>query len=180
MSEKNTIQLKNVRLSFPSLFRKATFEGKEGKFEATFLIPKSDKKTKVMLDKAIEQVIADSKVNKVASDKLCLKDGDESEYDGYEDHWSLKAASNRRPNVINRDRSQITEDDEILYPGCYVNAVIDLWVQNNQYGKRVNANIYGVQFVKDGEPFGMGPIDVTDMFEDIDELEDDEDEDDSL
>jgi len=32
------IMLKNVRLSFPSLFKKAVFDGKEGKFEATVLI----------------------------------------------------------------------------------------------------------------------------------------------
>jgi hypothetical protein len=36
------IKLQNVRLSFPSLFQKAVFEGKEGKFEATFLLDKEN------------------------------------------------------------------------------------------------------------------------------------------
>ena len=35
-------QLKNVRLSFPSLFHKAKFEGAETKYEATFLLDKEE------------------------------------------------------------------------------------------------------------------------------------------
>lgn len=172
MSEDKTpkkIHLKNVRLSFPSLFDRSNFDGKEGKFEATFLIPKSDKKTKKLLDDAIAAKLAEAKI-KVASDKYCLKDGDDSEYDGYADHWSLKASNSKRPTLINRDKSQLTKDDEVLYPGCRVNAIVDIWIQNNQYGKRVNANLYGVQFVADDEPFGNGPVDVTDDFDDLEDL----------
>ena len=73
--------LKNVRLSFPSIFRKAEFDGNEGKFEGTFLIDKKDKKAKAMLDDAIEKAIADAKVT-IPSDKRCLKDGDHTQYDG--------------------------------------------------------------------------------------------------
>ena len=67
---------------------------------------------------------------------------------------SIKAANNKRPMVIDRDKSPLTEDDNKIYAGCYVNAVIELWFQNNGFGKRVNANLLGVQFLKDGEPFG--------------------------
>lgn len=162
------IQLKNVRLSFPSVFKRSVFEGTEGKYEATFLIDKSDTKLKKQLDAAIEAALAEAKV-KVAADKRCLKDGDESEYDGYEGHWSLKAGNSKRPTVIDRDKTPLTETDEKLYAGCYVNAIIDFWVQNNKYGKRLNANLYGIQFLKDGEPFGQGPVDVTDDFENIDD-----------
>ena len=167
----NRITLKNVRLSFPALFEPETFDDKPGKFAATFLIPKSDTRTKKILDQEIAKLIADKKI-KVPSDKRCLKDGDESEYEGYADHWSIKAASKKRPTVIDRDKSQLADSDGVLYAGCYVNAIIDLWVQDNKYGKRVNANLYGVQFVKDGEAFGMGPVDVTDDFEDLQDLDD--------
>ena len=34
------VTIQNVRLSFPSLFKKAFFDGKETKFEATFLFEK--------------------------------------------------------------------------------------------------------------------------------------------
>ena len=36
------VTLKNVRLSFPSLFARSVFDGKEGKFEATFLLNKEE------------------------------------------------------------------------------------------------------------------------------------------
>ena len=162
------MMLKNVRLSFPSLFNRSVFDGQEGKFEATFLIDKGDVKTKRAIDEAIAAMIAEVKI-KVPEDKLCLKDGDSSDYDGYEGNWSLKAASIKRPTIINRDKSPIVEDDEVIYAGCYVNAVIDFWIQNNKFGKRVNANLYGVQFVGDGDPLGMGRTNVANDFDDLDD-----------
>lgn len=166
------IQLKNVRLSFPSIFHRSEFEGKEGKFEATFLFSKDDEKLKATLDKAIEAALKESGV-KVPSDRRCLRDGDDSEYAGYEGNWSVKAANNKRPTIIDRDKTPLAEDDpNAPYAGCYVNAIIDFWIQDNKYGKRVNANLYGVQFVADGEPFGQGNIDVSDDFDDLEDLED--------
>jgi hypothetical protein len=44
-----------------------------------------------------------------------------------------------------------------LYSGCYVNAQLDFWPQDNQAGgKRVNADIKVVQFLTDGDPLGGG------------------------
>ena len=166
-----TVKISNARLSFPSLFQKASFDGKEGKYEATLLFPKSDTKTYDAIMAAIETCKKDNKI-KVAKDKLFIKDGDDIEYDGYEGMWAVKASNNKRPTVINRDKTPLVEEDEVLYAGCYVNAIIEPWAQNNQYGKRINANLLGVQFVKDGEPFGDGgKVAAADEFDDI---EDDE------
>ena len=167
----NRIQLKNVRLSFPSLFTRESFDGKEGKFAATFLIDKNDTKTIDLINREIEAAIVEAKI-KVPKDKICLRDGDDSEYAGYSGHYAIKAANNRRPVIINRDKAPLAAEDAIIYAGCYVNAIIDIWVQNNSYGKRVNANLYGVQFVKDGEHFGLGTIDVANEFDDIEEDDD--------
>ena len=168
----NKMMLKGVRLSFPSLFKKAVFDGKEGKFEATALL---NKETQADLIAKIEAVIdaecKEAKIKRPAPDKVCLRDGSHVDYQGYEGMMSLKAASNRRPTVINRDKTPLAEEDDVLYAGCFVNMVIDFWVQNNGFGKRVNCNLLGVQFVKDGEAFGAGDVDVTDDFE---EIEDDE------
>jgi hypothetical protein len=152
------IMLPNVRLSFPSLFHKAVFDGKETKFEATFLINKDEqadkvKEVKAAIDAAIKEAL---KGAKLPADKLCMKDGDAIEYAVYAGHMSLKASSQKRPIVLNRDKTPLTEDDNKLYAGCYVNAIIELWAQNNQFGKRINANLLGVQFFKDGEPFADG------------------------
>lgn len=162
------IHLKNVRLSFPSLFQKATFNGQEGKYEATFLIDKKDTKTTTKVMEAVEACISEAKI-KVPNDKRCVKDGDLVEYDGYEGNWSLKASNSKRFTILDRDKTPLTEDDGILYAGCYVDAIVEFWAQNNNYGKRINANLLGIRFLKDGEPFGSGPIDVTDEFEDLDD-----------
>lgn len=171
------IKLNNVRLSFPSLFQRASFQGEAGKFEATFLLNKeTHAETIALIDKAIKAAIKDSlKGAKVPADKLCFKDGDEIEYDGYAGCMSLKASNNKRPMIIDKDKTPLTEDDGKPYAGCYVNAVVELWAQNNNYGKRINANLLGVQFLKDGQPFGDGGVTATN--DDFDAFGDDDDED---
>ena len=166
------IMIKNARLSFPSLFTKAPFNGKEGKYEATLLIPKSDKATYKAIMDAIEECKAENKI-KVGADKLFIHDGDDKDYDGYAGHWAIKAGNNVRPTVINRDKSPLTADDEVIYAGCYVQASIEPWGQNNQYGKRINANLLGVRFLKDGEPFtDGGKVASADEFDDLEDEDD--------
>lgn len=170
------IKIQNARLSFPSLFRKASFNGVETKYEATLLLNKQDHAEVIAsIQKAIkEKITVDLKGAKLGADKLCLRDGDDVEYDGYAGHMSLKASNKKRPTVIGRDKAPVTEDDNIIYGGCYVNAIIELWAQNNEYGKRVNANLLGVQFVRDGEPFASGETVGADDFDDLsDDLDDD-------
>ena len=167
------IILKNVRVSFPSLFKKGSFNGEETKYEATFLLNKEEHADSIAEIKA--QIADLVKVNlkgaKVPADKLCLRDGDEVEYNGYAGCYSIKCSTKKRPIVIDRDRSPLTEDDNKPYGGCYVNASIDLWVQNNAYGKRVNSTLLAVQFAKDGEPFAdgtSGDVNDFDMLDDDD------------
>lgn len=168
------IKLQNVRLSFPSLFQQAAFGGEStGKYEATFIL---DKKEHAQVISQIEAEIARLQKEeikaKVSSDKICLKDGDEMGRPEYEGKMTIKASTKKRPLVIDRDKSPITEDDNVVYAGCYVNAILTLWPQNNNFGKRVNAQLDGVQFVRDGEPFGDGGIsaDAFDAFGDDDEM----------
>jgi hypothetical protein len=167
------IKLNNVRLSFPSLWRKSVYNGEETKFEATFLI---DKKTQADKIKEIEAAIALSikeslKGAKIGDDKKCLKDADDFEYAGYAGNMSQKASSTKRPLVIDRDKSNLTEEDNRIYAGCRVNAIVELWAQNNTYGKRINANLLAVQFYKDDEPFADGE---KASIKDFDAFDDDE------
>jgi hypothetical protein len=169
-TENKRIVLKNVRLSFPSLFKKAVFDGKEGKYEATFLLKKGDPQIEI-LKKEIDRVANDYFKGKVPKGlKIALDDGDNKEYDGYEGCMSLKAGSNRRVTLIDRDKTPVVEEDEKFYAGCFVNASVDFWVQDNQWGKRVNCNLAGVQFYDHGEAFGAGAVDATDDFDDVDDF----------
>lgn len=172
--------LTNVRLSFPHVFDKATYDGKPTKFEATLLIPKEDEETIAMIksqaSKAlIEKFGSKDKIPKGITKgvRFCLRDGDDVEYDGYAGHMSFKAANDARPRTMDRKKNPIGADSGLLYAGCYVDAVCELWVQNNAYGSRINANLFAIRHRADGEPFGAGgiPSDVEDDFEDLEEEE---------
>jgi hypothetical protein len=86
---------------------------------------------------------------------------------------SAGSPENRPPKIVDRNPSRvIKESDGRIYAGCYVNAIVRLWCQDNEHGKRLNASLEAVQFVKDGEAFGAKAIDPMSAFENI---EDDED-----
>jgi len=167
--------LRNVRLSFPELFKKGSFNGEETKYGATFLLNKEEHADTIAEIKTqiAELIKTNLKGAKVPADKLCLRDGDEVEYDGYAGCFSLKASTKKRPIVVNKDKTPLVEEDGKPYGGCYVNATVDFWVQNNAYGKRINSTLLAVQFFKDGEPFAdgaVGDVNDFDMFDDDDDM----------
>lgn len=169
--EDGCILVKNVRLSYPHLFTKwGKNEGDKKKFSGTFLL---DKKTHAADIKALGQhvtaLMAEYFKGPIPADKRFLKDGGgengKPETEGY---FLIKASEDKAPDVINRDKSRINEDDDIVYPGCFVNVLIRPWKQQNNFGKRVNANLLAVQFVKDGERFsGIERPDTDSAFGDI-------------
>lgn len=170
------IRLKNVRLSFPSLFHHATFNGEStDKYESTFVLDKVAHADAIKeLQANISELMKTELKSKLGADRICLKDGDEQDRPEFENKMTIKASTKKRPLVIDRSKSPITEDDDVVYAGCYVNAIISLWAQNNGYGKRINAQLDGVQFVKDGEPFADNAVsvDAFDAFEE-DMIDDD-------
>ena len=72
-----------------------------------------------------------------------------------------------RPLVVDADKSPLVAEDGKPYSGCYVNASVELWPQDNNYGKRVNATLMGVQFFRDGESFSGGGVASEDDFDDV-------------
>lgn len=176
MSENNTsvVKLKNVRISFcNALFTAKSFEGSDPKFGSTFIL---DKKEHAPLIKQIEKKV--SELAKAKWDgkipgqmKSCLRCGSEKDHlGGYGDEVMFISANNKkRPAVVDRQVNPLAEEDDVIYAGCYVNATISLWVQDNKYGKRVNAQLRAVQFLKDGESFGAPPVDANDEFEALEE-----------
>ena len=157
------IKLPNVRLSFPNLFSTSVFGGDDtGKYDGTFLLDKKTHKAQIAEIQAGIAALTKEKFKGKAlpDDRVCLKDGDETEREEQQGMMVIKASSKKRPMVINRDRTPLVEDDNVIYAGCYVNAIISLWSQDNQYGKRINASLEGVQFCAHGEPFGPPGIGV--------------------
>lgn len=172
------VKLNCVRLAFPQLFEAKTVNG-EGTpaFSASFLLPPDHPDIKT-LNAAIEDVATDKWGQKAsailktarAADKVCLHNGDtKAEYAGFEGNFYVSARNGTRPTVIDRDKSPLTAQDGKPYAGCYVNAVLDVWAQDNNFGKRVNASLSGVQFLKDGDAFAGGGAASADDFDDISE-----------
>jgi hypothetical protein len=166
------VKLKNVRLSFPHLFTAhAMEEGQEPKFSATFLMDVEEHKSTIaQIEKLIDRLALDY-WKKKTNFKSCLRDGnDKADIEGYGDGiMFISAGRKTRPAVVDRSVSPVTEEDGVVYAGCYVNATVRLWVQDNKWGKRVNAELRAVQFVKDGESFGAAPINAEDEFEALEE-----------
>lgn len=167
------IQLNNVRLSFPALFKAKAFQkDQEPKFSATVLLEKEANAKQIEKIRAGIKAVAEEKwgAGKVPKAmKPCLHDGAEKEeLEGYGSGVMFLSASNaKRIPVVNRDLTPLTEDDGKPYAGSYVNVSIRLWAQDNEYGKRVNAQLRAVQFVMDGEAFGDKPADPTKEFSNL-------------
>jgi hypothetical protein len=170
------IQLNNVRLAFPALFeaKKVNGEG-EPAFSASLLLP-PDHPAVAELRNAMELIGQEKwgakwptvKKELEGKDRTALHDGDmKAGYSGFEGNLYVSARNKARPLVIDRDRSPLSQEDGKPYAGCYVNANIELWAQNNDYGKRINASLRGVQFLKDGEAFAGGTPAEVDEFDDI-------------
>ncbi len=157
--------LKNVRLAFPSIFEATAPKG-GGKpaFSASFILPPGHPALKELesafaaLSKEKWGAKADAILKGMkASDKLCLHEGDtKADYEGYAGNYFVSTRSKTRPNVFDADRSVLSEADGKLYSGCYVNANIELWAQDNEFGKRINAQLRGVQFKADGDALAGG------------------------
>jgi len=170
------IKLNAVRLSFPQLFEAKTVNG-EGKpaFSAAFLISPKDPQI-AMLNTAITTVAAEkwgAKADAIlktirAADKTCLHSGDlKSNYDGFEGMMYVSARNPLKPYVVDLNKTPLVAEDGRPYAGCYVNAVLELWTQDNNYGKRINATLMGVQFYKDGESFVGGGVADDSDFDDL-------------
>mgnify|MGYP006117122921 FL=1 len=167
----SVIMIKNARLSFPDIWTpKAFFEGQAPKFSCSLLLDKELHKAQIVSFKKTIKEAALAGFNGVipAGLKICLNDGNEKSYDGYENAMYIRCASRLRPQIIDRDRTPLVEEDGRPYAGCYVNAAVSLWIQDhNLGGKRVACNINALQFVKDGETFGAGGIKTETVFDDI-------------
>lgn len=193
MPTSDIIKIKNSRLSFPRLFTPRAFrKDQEPRFEATFLLDPSDK----LHAKIIEAI--ESTADEIASDMwpkkipnaleqcfgLAEDDKKKADYDGYQGMFyiSCSAKTNNPVRVFDQGRNELVKDGNveprIPYAGCYVNGTISLWTQDNEFGKRINANLRLVQFASDGEPFsGIKPADPEDELDILDDVDDDGDDD---
>jgi hypothetical protein len=155
------VKLKNVVLSYPSLFETTKFDGKDtGKYEATFLISKDATKLIELIEQTIDQCFKEKDFKgKLPADKICFKDGDlkfnsDGEVtSGYATNMFIKVTSKMRVSIVDRNMRPVTEDDDLIKGGAIVNAQLNIWFQDNKWGKRVNAQLENLQYVSKGISF---------------------------
>ena len=167
------IMLKNVVLAFPALAEPQSFGEGEPAYGAKFPIkPNSEQQ------KAIEAAIlaeakeawkdkADSVVKmleedgKVAFTKKVYRSKKTGEpYQGFDGtHYLSTRNAKTQPTVFNQYGEEVSGKGEIerqAFSGAVVNASIEVWAQDNKWGRRINCSLRGVMLTGEGENFGGG------------------------
>lgn len=163
------IIISRARLAFAdAIFEPKAFEGEgEKMFSCTLLLDREnpaglqkviqaeeDRVAKAKWGAKAESIMAEIRAN----NRGALKAGElKASYDGFPGNDFISVNNKTRPTIVDRDGTQLTAQDGKPYSGSYVLAHITLWAQDNKFGKRINANFTGLQFVADGDAFGSGP-----------------------
>jgi len=164
----------NVRLSYSD----ALFAPKQGRdaagqpsgtaaYGCVFLLDKVQNKADIeRLTKAAlftkKEKWQDKPVNLIGKS---IRDGSEKEAtDGYGPSIVFISARNTpkngsKPAVVDQKFNKLNAEDGKPYAGCYVDAIVRCWAQDNGFGKRINWDLQTVQFRRHGKPFGAGEID---------------------
>lgn len=179
--ENGNILLKDVRLSYEHIFTpwsKTPDDPKNPpKYSARFWLGKDTHEKEInALKKHVERLQQEYFKGKIKPADLFFRDGVNEKGDETDDQWIVAASENVKnpPQVIDRGRRPVKEESGLIYSGCYVNALISPWKQDNNHGKKINANLLAVQFFREGEAFSsVERPDVDEVFEEFDDEEGD-------
>lgn len=184
----DVIYLSDVRLSFPALKEpRSSGQGAIPKYSADFLLPQDH--TAVSEFMRVFGLMAQEKwgqhaqqvMQMIGNDRKlrCYGSGDDKvnsktfqPYDGYAGMMYLTASRKDMPQMIKADGNAVDPTNTMesqaiarsLYGGCYVNAAVRPWLQDNTHGKGVRLDLIAVQFNRDGDAFGEGKSDASSMF----------------
>ena len=172
------LKISNARAAFVTVYEPKKFAGDDAAklaFSLSGILAKDDPQIK-LINAAIDAEAKEKWKEKApallkllrTTDKTFLHDGDlKPEYEGFPGNLYISARNPSRPLVIDRDKTPLTQADGKPYSGCYVNLILDVWAQENKWGKRVNATLKGVQFVKDGDAFSGSAPASADSFDEL-------------
>ena len=142
------IKLSKVRLSFPDLFEP---DAKYNRFGAVFVIEPGSVNAKLLADTQLsvarekwgakaEGILQELKnkgrVGYVENHKT---NSNGEVYDGFQGKYYVAAGATIRPKIIDRDTTPLDPSEGRPYAGCYVDVSLDIWPQDNSFGRRINA-----------------------------------------
>lgn len=143
------------RLSFPNLFKPRAYDAsQEAKYSAEIIFTKDKAPiVKKAIMAAIEKKWGSDKTKWPKGLKNPLKNGDDkSDMAGYAGHDFIKVSTKMRPVVLSPKAAAVTEEDNIVYPGCYVKVRVNAYPYF-KIGNGVSLSFDVVQKIRDGEPF---------------------------
>ena len=165
------IMLKNVMLSFPALAEPQSFGEGEPAYGAKFpikpnsehqkqleeaILAEAKEQWKDKADSVVNMLIEDGKVAFVKKVYRSKKTGEP--YAGFEGaHYLSTRNAKTQPTVFNEYGEQLTSKGDIerkAYSGAIVNASLEIWAQDNKWGRRINCTLRGVMLTGEGENIG--------------------------
>lgn len=153
--------IKKARLSYAHLFEAVAINGEgEPKYSVSILIDKKDTATVEAVKTAIKEALAEGKdklKGKTAGVKIPLRDGDTErpEDPAYAGMYFINANSKRKPEVLDQAKRK-TEDEEVVYSGCYAHVSVNFYAFDASGNKGIAAGLGNVMKYKDGEKFTSG------------------------
>lgn len=172
------VVLKNVRISYSHIFQPYGMTDESKKYSVCVIMPKDHPQLKqvnnAIIEAAKEKFASKIKDGKLpASLKNPLRDGEErDEQPEFEGMVFFNASSKNRPQVFDRDKSQLIEEDGKPYSGCYCNLSLNFYPFDASGNKGVAVGLNGVQFLRDGEALAGNANTANDF--DVEEVEDDD------
>ena len=182
------IMLTNTRLSFPQLVEARAYqEGQVKKFSADLILDPAGEDWKKVMHSVMQSAQEKWGDNAQAVLQMCQADrklrafGNGAEkvdkktfkpYEGYEGAVYVSANNANPPQMIESNGKSVDPTNTMayqalarkMYGGCYVNAAIKFWIQDNKYGRGIRCELIALQFAKDGTPFGDAAPDASNLF----------------
>ena len=183
------LHIKGARLSFANgLFTASSLEDNQTKkFGCDLILVPGAEVLEVLPDGTKRKTTIEAAMLKVADEawkgkgkamlaaleasKKCHRDGDlktdkaGEPRDGYAGNWFITAKNAQRPGTYARDGSPVTAEDGVVYSGCYVYGIVELYANVQPTKKGVFASLLGVRFERDGDAFGGGGTAASDDFD---------------
>ncbi len=184
----DVIYLSNVRLSFPQIVEpRAVVDNPVKKYSADFIMAGDHAGYQQFMAQYAK--LAATKWGEHAQNVMQLIHGDRKlrcygsgsekidkktfqPYKGYAGMVYISASKDQAPQMIQGDGSATDPANTMayqqlarkLYGGCYVNAAVRPWLQENKHGRGIRCDLVAIQFAADGEAFGEGAVDAAPLF----------------
>ena len=167
------IMLKNVMLSFPALAEPQSFGEGEPAYGAKLPIKPNSEHQKLIedamraeakeawkdkADSVLEMLSEDGKLAFIKKVYRSKKTGEP--YTGFEGMHYLSARNAKtQPTVFDEYGEEVTGKSDIerkAFSGAIVNASVEIWAQDNKWGRRINCSLRGIMLTGEGTSVGGG------------------------